>query len=365
MPAYRADEVHPPAARFDAELLEHALRATVAEVCAPIPDELGGGRVRWGDAARRPPAATGDERGEIAGYLAKYATKSTEQAGGAAAPRRAEDVDHAPCASTSAVHAHRVRARRRVPRSAAPRGGSALDVETDWHPAALAVCAPRDESRRAVRVRRTTAPCYRPGRALSTRPSARGRARDRARLRASMHLGDVASIGPRAAAHARSARSAARRCAHALGYRGHCLTKSRRYSTTFKALREAREAYVHEQMLARSPTRPSARSSTRREQRTRPSNASASGISQLRDAYLAASAAARAREERATARLARAMEFETGGRGERDGHTVGLRRAGRALAAIIAGDESGLRRLAELLAPYLPVQPEPASRTGG
>jgi hypothetical protein len=31
------------------------------------------------------------------------------------------------------------------------------------------------------------------------------------------------------------------------------------------------------------------------------------------DAYLAASAAARAREERATARLVRAMEFESGG----------------------------------------------------
>ncbi len=41
-------------------------------------------------------------------------------------------------------------------------------------------------------------------------------------------------------------------CAHALGYRGHCLTKSRRYSTTFKALRQAREQHVHEQLLARS-----------------------------------------------------------------------------------------------------------------
>jgi Replication initiator protein, pSAM2 len=35
-------------------------------------------------------------------------------------------------------------------------------------------------------------------------------------------------------------------CAHTLGYRGHCLTKSRRYSTTFTALREARERHVHE-----------------------------------------------------------------------------------------------------------------------
>jgi hypothetical protein len=41
-------------------------------------------------------------------------------------------------------------------------------------------------------------------------------------------------------------------CAHTLGYRGHCLTKSRRYSTTFTALREARERHVHEQLLARS-----------------------------------------------------------------------------------------------------------------
>src|SRR3954451_11667399 len=40
--------------------------------------------------------------------------------------------------------------------------------------------------------------------------------------------------------------------AHAFGYRGHCLTKSRRYSTTFKALRDAREAFVHAQLLARS-----------------------------------------------------------------------------------------------------------------
>jgi hypothetical protein len=40
--------------------------------------------------------------------------------------------------------------------------------------------------------------------------------------------------------------------AHAFGYRGHCLTKSRRYSTTFKMLRTAREAFVHAQLLARS-----------------------------------------------------------------------------------------------------------------
>jgi hypothetical protein len=47
MPAYRADEVHPPPARFDADLLEAAIRTAVADVSAPVPPELGGGRVRW------------------------------------------------------------------------------------------------------------------------------------------------------------------------------------------------------------------------------------------------------------------------------------------------------------------------------
>ncbi|HEY6887419.1 MAG TPA: replication initiator, partial [Solirubrobacter sp.] len=42
------------------------------------------------------------------------------------------------------------------------------------------------------------------------------------------------------------------RNAHAFGYRGHCLTKSRRFSTTFKQLRADREAHVLEQILARS-----------------------------------------------------------------------------------------------------------------
>jgi hypothetical protein len=41
-------------------------------------------------------------------------------------------------------------------------------------------------------------------------------------------------------------------CAHAFGYRGHCLTKSRGYSIRFKDLREDRERHVHEQLLAHS-----------------------------------------------------------------------------------------------------------------
>ena len=90
-------------------------------------------------------------------------------------------------------------------------------------------------------------------------------------------------------------------CAHALGYRGHCLTKSRRYSTTFKALRQAREQHVHEQRLARSgdATQRATAGATERVSRLR-----YAGLGHLTaaDAFLAASAAARAREQRNAAR---------------------------------------------------------------
>ena len=42
----------------------------------------------------------------------------------------------------------------------------------------------------------------------------------------------------------RRRRDALRRWAHQFGFGGHCFTKSRRFSTTFKALREARAAHA-------------------------------------------------------------------------------------------------------------------------
>ena len=90
-------------------------------------------------------------------------------------------------------------------------------------------------------------------------------------------------------------------CAHALGYRGHRLTKSRRYSTTFKALREARERHVYAQLLARSgdATQRAIAGATERLSSLR-----YAGLGHLTaaDAFLAASAAARAREQRKAAR---------------------------------------------------------------
>lgn len=95
MPTYRAEEIKPPPARFDLEILEQAVRAAVADVAAPLPDELGGGHVRWGSELDVRPigAPAGIDPGRCAGYLAKYATKSTEQAGGTVTRVREDQVD--------------------------------------------------------------------------------------------------------------------------------------------------------------------------------------------------------------------------------------------------------------------------------
>jgi glutathione S-transferase len=92
-------------------------------------------------------------------------------------------------------------------------------------------------------------------------------------------------------------------CAHAFGYRGHCLTKSRRYSTTFTALRGAREQHVHEQILARSRDA-AQRAMAGASERIATFRYVAQGHLTTADAFLAASATARAREQRLAAREA-------------------------------------------------------------
>jgi hypothetical protein len=181
-----------------------------------MPDELGGGTVQWGRELDLRPISDGQERGEIAGYLAKYATKSTELAGGVV---------------------HRV-----------------AEHELDELPV-------RDHVRSYMRSAFT----------LGADPALQDR-----RLAA---------------------------CAHALGYRGHCLTKSRRYSSTFKALREARERHVHEQILARSHDT-AQRALAGAEERIASFRYVGVGHLTAADAFLAASAAARAREQRLAAREA-------------------------------------------------------------
>jgi hypothetical protein len=226
MPAYRASELKPPPARFGVELLEDAIRVTAGEVRAPLPNALGAVAVAWGREldVRRLEAR---ERREVAGYLAKYATKSTEQAGGVLHPVTEHQLD-------------------------------ALSV--------------REHVRRY--------------------------------LREALALADDRALADR--------RFGA--CAHALGYRGHCLSKSRRYSTTFKALHRAREQHVHEQLLARSNDAAQRAVAGAVE---RMASFRLAGIGHLTsaDAYLAESAHARAREQRRVAReegvLARGAQKST------------------------------------------------------
>jgi hypothetical protein len=90
---------------------------------------------------------------------------------------------------------------------------------------------------------------------------------------------------------------AMRRWAHMLGYRGHFLTKSRRYSVTFKTLRAARATWRRRnEPLTRRGTDDAA------PVRLTPLSYAGTGWLTTADAFLALSAAARAREHERTVR---------------------------------------------------------------
>jgi hypothetical protein len=311
VPDYRAELIRPPAQRFDAQLLERAIREAVADVSAPVPAELGGGRVCWGDQLDVRHLDEGDARGEVAGYLAKYATKSTEQAAGLLHRVAADDVDIVNVREHVRDYLRAAFALDAAAKQLAPRrtysAPPAIDVETDWNPAALAIRLQRAMStNEALRVRRRDNTTH-IGCVVRLLASSVER-RDTTLLveldtGARVHLADLASIGPAQRPARRCDRRAPRlaACAHAFGYRGHCLTKSRRYSTTFKALRQAREAYVHEQILARS-TDATQRAIASASTRTAAFEFVGAGHVTAADAFLAAAAAARTREHRRLAR---------------------------------------------------------------
>jgi hypothetical protein len=95
-----------------------------------------------------------------------------------------------------------------------------------------------------------------------------------------------------------------RRWAHALGFRGHCFTKSRRYSTTFTALRRARHEHVLERLHGgerRDPwNRPVTEGATVEHKYFRFAGA---GHSTPADAWLAECGRERVRQMRAVARV--------------------------------------------------------------
>ena len=316
MPDYRADQLRAPDARFTAALLEDAVRETVAEVSAPVPDELGGGRVCWGHEldVRQ---LDSKERREVAGYLAKYATKSTELAGGLLHPIHCDQVDHAPVREHVRRYvreafklddACQAAAKQRVDAAAAAAAKPKVlpAAETASDPNLVARRAARAMSR-VERVRlRLHDGSEQSGRITRWAPT-------RAPAELALDTGHTVAIGDvKVIATAERPRRRDQRdrrlaaCAHALGYRGHCLTKSRRYSTTFKALREARELHVHEQLLKRSADRAQrALALVAKSERIASFRYVGQGHLTAADALLAASAASRAREERRAAREAR------------------------------------------------------------
>jgi hypothetical protein len=86
--------------------------------------------------------------------------------------------------------------------------------------------------------------------------------------------------------------------AHKLGHRGHCLTKSRRWSTTFTALRQAREQHVHEQLLVRQGVPESQRALALVDRQQRVSRFKFAGLDHFTaaEAFLAALARGQARK---------------------------------------------------------------------
>jgi hypothetical protein len=83
-PADDPDSVAPPPAGFTVALLAQAIRQAAAEAAVPCP--LGGAPIKWGAQLDLRPIHSGSgERsvGQVAGYLAKYATKATEGLGAA------------------------------------------------------------------------------------------------------------------------------------------------------------------------------------------------------------------------------------------------------------------------------------------
>jgi hypothetical protein len=93
-------------------------------------------------------------------------------------------------------------------------------------------------------------------------------------------------------------------CAHTFGYRGHCLTKSRRYSTTFGVLRQGRVDHVRDELLANGTQVQRDLAQTPPERRVTRFEFVGVGHLTTADAHLAAQAAARAREHRQLAREA-------------------------------------------------------------
>jgi hypothetical protein len=223
-------ELEPPAAEYGTELLIDAALAAVrhASTTSPTPHDYGrlpgitaavAREIRWGTQVEVRPLETGGSAGDAAscaGYIAKYATKSTEVVGGLMHRLEPGDLEH-------------LKVRPHVQRY----------IDCAW------------------------------------------------RLGSQPHLHELRL----------------RRWAHQLGFRGHCFTKSRRYSTTFTALRQARHQHVLQRIHGGERRDPWGRPvSDGASEERRFWQYTGSGYRTLGDGWLAESGRKRAREERRIAR---------------------------------------------------------------
>jgi hypothetical protein len=213
----QGDELVPPPERFDAQLLADAITAALPKCTVPA-EAKDAPPYGWGTQREvRVLDLAGDsaEAARVAGYIAKYATKSTEDAGGV--PHRIE----------TASELEGLRCREHAKRL----------ITAAWQ------LGERDEI-------------------------------DTKRMR---------------------------RWAHQFGFGGHCFTKSRRFSTTFKALREARATHAASHAAA------AGEASTKSDHNLIHLSAwsfAGQGYRKAGDALLADSSHARARERRCLAREA-------------------------------------------------------------
>lgn len=227
------DAVVPPPAGFTVDDLVDAFRHAAAQIAfhtPPHPDRPNGWLITWGEQLDIRPITTGLDGdvtdGMVAGYLAKYATKSTEATGHTSTRLTADSIGD--YADPDGDHTARlIDACWRIgrptntpaplsqrPREPRPRPGfvdpwECPDCGTHTRYAACPVCVAQRQA------------------SLDTELTKPASANPYARLR---------------------------RWAHMLGYGGHFLTKGRRYSVTFQLLRETRIAYRrHEHQAHQHP----------------------------------------------------------------------------------------------------------------
>jgi len=310
MPAYRAQELRAPDRRFTTQLLEDALRGAVEAVGVTVPKELGAGTIGWGEQLDVEQLSSDDEprRGK-ASYLAKYTTKSTEQAGGLLHRIAREEVEHVQISdhgrgylrTAFTLNDRNVEAIAADPLPAPTPPPPRPAPATSQYPNELilrVLQAMSSDERVAIRMHDRSEHV-----GQITRRTHDGLVLDTGiEIKVAGVCAITAAPLQPPARDPRDRRLAA--CAHTFGHRGHCLTKSRKWSVRFKDLRQERADHVHQQLLTNGDQAQRELAQLAPEQRIGRFEFVGVGHLTTADALLAAQAAARAREHRQLAREA-------------------------------------------------------------